>query len=62
MLSMLPVSVVDCGFEPRSDKTKDDTIGICCFSTKFAALTKKSRDWLVRNQDNVSEWGNMLFQ
>jgi hypothetical protein len=32
MLSMLPVSVVDCGFEPRSGKTKDDKIGICRFS------------------------------
>ena len=62
MLSMLPVSVVDCGFEPRSGKTKDDKIGICCFSTKYAALRIKSNDWLTRNQDNVSEWGNMLFQ
>jgi hypothetical protein len=61
MLSMLPVSVVDCGFEPRSGKTKDDKIGICCFSTKYAALRRKSNDWLTQNQDNVSEWGNMLF-
>jgi hypothetical protein len=55
MLSMLPVSVVDCGFEPRSGKTKDDKIGICCFSTKYAALRRKSNDWLTRNQENVSE-------
>jgi hypothetical protein len=32
-----------------------------------AALMKKSKDWFVQNQDNVSEWGDMsshglLFQ
>jgi hypothetical protein len=31
-------------------------IGICCFS---AALKSKSKDWLPRNQDNVSKWGDM---
>ena len=39
----------------------------CCFSAKHATLRRKSKDWLVRNQDNVSEWGDMsgrglLFQ
>ena len=29
-------------------------IGICCFSAKHAALRRKNKDWLVRNQDNVS--------
>jgi hypothetical protein len=48
-------------------QTKDYTIGMCCFSAKHAALMRKSKDWLVRNQDNVSEWSNMstrgvLFQ
>jgi hypothetical protein len=30
-----------------------------CFSTKPAALRRKSKDWSTRNQDNVSEWGDM---
>ena len=66
MVSVLASSVVDRGFEPRSGQTKDYKIGICCFTAKYAALRRKSKDWLVRNQDNVSEWGDMsiglLFQ
>jgi hypothetical protein len=67
MVSMLASSVVDCRFEPRSGKTKDYTIGICCFSAKHAAFRRKSKDWFARNQDNVSEWRDMstrglLFQ
>jgi len=31
----------------------------CCFSVKHATLRRKSKDWLARNQDNVSEWGEM---
>jgi hypothetical protein len=51
----------------RSGQTKDYAIGICSFSAKYAALRRKSNDWLARNQDNVSEWGDMsvrglLFQ
>jgi hypothetical protein len=54
-------------FDPRSGQTKDYRIGICCFSTKHAALRRKSKDWLARNQNNVSEWSDMstrglLFQ
>ena len=68
MVSMLALSVVDCGFEPRSGQTKDYKIGICCFSAiKHAALRRKSKDWLARNHKNVFEWGDMsicrlLFQ
>jgi hypothetical protein len=46
---------VDRGFEPRSGHTKDYYIGICCFSAKHASLMRKSKDWLVWNQDNVFE-------
>jgi hypothetical protein len=47
--------------------TKDYEIGICCFSAKHAALRRKSKDWLARNQNIVSEWSDMstrrlLFQ
>jgi hypothetical protein len=67
MVSVLASSVVDRGFEPRSGQTKDYKTGICCFSAKHAALRSKSKDWLARNQNNVSEWSDMsihglLFQ
>jgi hypothetical protein len=54
--------VVDRGFEPRSGQTKDYQIGICCFSAKHASLRSKSKDWLARNQDNVSEWSDMSIR
>jgi hypothetical protein len=47
---VLASSAVDRGFEPRSDQTKDYKIGICCFSAKHAALRRKSKDCLARNQ------------
>ena len=56
---MLASSAVDCGFEPRSGQTKDYKTGICCFSTKNAAFRRKRKDWLARNQNNVSEWCDM---
>jgi hypothetical protein len=67
MVSILASSVVDRGLQPRSGQTKDYKIGICCFSSKHAALRSRSKDWLARNQNNVSEWSDMsicglLFQ
>ena len=67
MVSVLASSAVDHGFEPLSGQTKDDNIGICCFSAKHAAERRMSKDWLARNQNNVSEWSDMssrglLFQ
>jgi hypothetical protein len=29
-------------------------------SAKHAALRRKSKDWLARNQNNVSEWSDMF--
>jgi hypothetical protein len=58
---MLASSVVHLRFEPMSDQTKDNKIGICCFSAKHAALRRKNKDWLTQNQDNVSEWSDMFF-
>jgi hypothetical protein len=40
------------GSSPGRIKTKTQ-IGICCCSAKYAALRRKSKDWLARNQDNV---------
>jgi hypothetical protein len=67
MVSVLASSAVDRGFEPRSGQTKDYKISIYCFSAKHAALRRKSKDGLARNQNNVSEWSDMstrelLFQ
>ena len=38
MVNVLALSAIDRGFEPRSGKTKDYKIGICCFSAKHRAL------------------------
>ena len=63
MVSMLASSVVDSGFEPRWGQSKDYKICICCFSAKHTHSIMEERiDWLARNQDYVSEWGDMLFQ
>jgi hypothetical protein len=48
--------------ERRSGQTKDYKIGICCFSAKHAALRRKSKDGLARNQNNVSELGDMSIR
>jgi hypothetical protein len=66
-ISDVIVSVLDHGFKSWSGQKKDYKNGICCFSAKHAALRRKSKDWLARNQDNVSELGDMsihglLFQ
>ena len=62
MVSVLASSAVDRGFEPPSGQAKDYLIGICCFSAKHTALRRKSKYWLARNQDNVSEWGDMSIR
>ena len=67
MVSVPASSEVDRGFEPRSGQTNYCKIGISCFFTKNATLTRKSKDWLARNQYSVFEWGDistrgLLFQ
>ena len=57
MVSVLAYSAVDRGVEPRSGQTKDYDIGICCFSTKYAALRSKSKDWLARIQNKIQNSG-----
>jgi len=32
---------------------------MCCFSTKYATLRSKSKEWLVWNQNNVTEWSGL---
>ena len=67
MVSVVASSAVDRGFVSRSVQTKDYNIGMCYFFAKQATLRKKNKDCLARNQDNVSEWGDismrgLLFQ
>jgi hypothetical protein len=62
MVSMHTSSAEELGFKPRYGQAKNYNIGICCFSTKHSALRSKSKDWLARNQNNVSEWSDMSTQ
>jgi hypothetical protein len=41
---------------------QDYEIGIYYFSTRLAALRRKSKNWLALNHDNVSEWGDMTIR
>ena len=67
MVSLLTSSAVYRGFEPRLDQIKDYKTGICCFPAKHTALRSRSKDWLARNQNDVSKWSDtsthrLLFQ
>ena len=57
MVSVLASSVIVAGFEPRSCQTRDYKIYI----SKHAALRRKSKDWLARNQDIVAVWASCLY-
>ena len=57
MVSVLASSAVDRGFGSNQNE-----IGICCFSAEHAALRKRSKDWLDRNQSNVSECGDISIR
>jgi hypothetical protein len=38
---------------------RDYKIGICCFSSKHAALRRKRKNWLAQTQGNVFEWSDI---
>ena len=59
MVSVVTSSVVHRRFKTLLGQTKDYKIGICCYSVKHTALRRNSKDWLVRNHNNVSEWSEM---
>jgi hypothetical protein len=61
MVSLLALSVVDCGIKPPSGQVKDYNIGMRCFSAKHVVIRSKSKDRLALNQDNVSEWADMFI-
>ena len=53
------VSVPVSGAVDRRVKQFTEKSGICCFSAKHTALTRKRKDWFLRNQDDVSEWSKI---
>jgi hypothetical protein len=45
------------------DRTDNlELIDMYFIGAKHAALRSKSKDWLARNQNNVSEWGDMSLR
>jgi len=57
MITMIATITNDYVFELRSGRSKDYKIGMCWLSEKHAAWKRK--DWLARNQDNVSKWSDI---
>jgi hypothetical protein len=45
MDSVSALSGVDCRFDPQSYQPKNYAIGICCFSSKLAALRRKRKNF-----------------
>jgi len=44
---------------PGRINPNDNTIGVYCFFSKHASIRNKSKGWLARNQNNVSEWSDI---
>ena len=59
MANVFDSSAVYCGFEIWSGQTTEYKIGICCIFAKHASLWRRSKHWLGRNQDSVSECSDM---
>ena len=55
MVDPLAYGTVHHGLGPMSGQTKDYKISICLFFAKHTALRNKCKEWLARNQDNVSD-------
>ena len=59
MVVVVASSVADRGFGQLSRQPKNYETDICCFFDNQTALSSKSKDWFVLNQDNVPEWIDM---
>ena len=55
MLSMLDSLAVYREFKPQSGQTKYNKSDVHCFSAKYVALGRKSKDSLTWNQNNLSK-------
>ena len=42
-------------------QTKDYQLVCVAYNAKHAELRRKGKDWLLRNQDNVSEWSDIYI-
>jgi hypothetical protein len=62
IVSVHASSAVDRGLESRSGQTKDYQLVLVAYNAKHAELRRKSKDGLLRNQDNVSEWSDMYIR
>jgi hypothetical protein len=43
-------------------QTKDYQLVFVAYNAKHAELRRKSKDWLLRNQDNVAVWSDMYIR
>jgi hypothetical protein len=59
MVRVLDSSVVDRRIELRSGQPKDYEIGMRFYSAKHAALRRKSKNWLARDQNKMFERTDM---
>ena len=50
------------GSSPDRVKPKIINCVFVAYNGKHAVLRIKSKDWLARNQDNVSEWSDMYIR
>jgi hypothetical protein len=50
------------GSSPDRVKPKIINCVFVAYNAKHAVLRRKSKDWLARNQDNVSEWSDMYIR
>ena len=62
VVSVIALSLVGGGVEPRWCQTKDYEIGIRCFSTNHVSLRSKNKDRQARNRDDVSKWSDMSIR
>jgi hypothetical protein len=63
MISMFASNVVDRVFETRSGQTKDNTVGMCCFSAKHEVLRIKNKHRVTYDRSVVfSGYSGFLHQ
>ena len=60
MVCVFTSRAIDHGFEPLLGQIKDYAIVVFLyFSAKHTVLISRSKDWLARNQNNVSDWSDL---
>ena len=59
MVRMLTLSAVDREFARLEGKTKNYKSEVCCFSSTYTTLTRKSKDWMAQDQQCVCKRSDM---